>query len=127
MPADPAKKRQRKVEKVIEQWAPQEQWRKFKPCTLCGGLFCVNNYEDRRSRTPKVFGRPICPWCSSRKGKLRMAEHILVERVADLPCLNNWEGDPFDDDPSCKCVRCVANRIVISQRRKEIREDPSRR
>jgi hypothetical protein len=55
-----------------------------------------------------------------------MIEHIVFERVADLACLNN-PGDPFYDDPNCKCVRCIANRVIISDRRKELREDPARR
>lgn len=122
MPGDRAKSRERKLKKLQEQWSGQQKWI-YKKCELCGTKFVVNNYEDRRPRTPRIFKRICCPWCQGRRGKLRMAEHILVERMADLKCLNNWDGDPHDDDPDCKCVRCIANRLLIKQAQKEYRED----
>lgn len=125
MPGDRARSRERKLKAIEAITDNYLVWGIFKECALCGRDFLVNNYEDRRPRTPKIFKRPVCPWCSERRGKLRLAEHILVERMADLRCLNNWNGDPHDDNPDCKCVRCIANRLIINQRRKEIRENDS--
>lgn len=111
MPGDRAKSRERKLKKIQEQWGGQEgQWRKFKRCELCGFLFCVNNYEDRRSRTPKAFGRPICAWCSSHKGRRRMQEHILFERMVAHGCMFS-DYDPAPDPEVCKCLFCIARRV----------------
>lgn len=127
MPGDRAKSRERKLRALAQSPGGPEDWRRYKTCELCGLSFVVNNYEDRKSRTPRIFKRICCPWCASRRGKRRMVEHIVFERVANLRCLNNWDGDPFDDDPDCKCVRCIANRVIISDLRKEHREDHSTR
>lgn len=124
MPGDRAKSRERKLKQLTKQWSGEQQWI-YRRCELCGQRFVVNDYEDKRPRTPRIHNRICCPWCASRRGKLRMAEHILVERLADLRCINNWDGDPHDDDPDCKCPRCVANRLIIAQRKKELREDRS--
>lgn len=118
MPGDRAKSRERKAKRLVEQWGG-EDWRIWKTCELCGIRFVVNNWPDKKPRTPRIFKRIVCAWCRGRRGKLRMAEHILVERMADLQCLNN-PGDTHDDDPDCKCVRCIANRLIISARQKEL-------
>ena len=41
-------------------------WQKKVMCEYCGFQMVVNNYEDRKSRTPKFFGLPICPSCDPR-------------------------------------------------------------
>lgn len=123
MPGDRDKARRRKLKALDEAPGGVEDWRRYKTCELCGTLFVVNDYEDRRSRTPRILKRVCCPWCEGRRGRRRMIEHVVFERLADLPCLNNRGGDPFEDDPDCKCLRCIANRVIISDRRKELGED----
>lgn len=66
MPGDRVKARRRKAERLVEQWSPQEEWRKFKTCELCQQPFCVNNYSDRQPRTPRYRSRISCPWCIGR-------------------------------------------------------------
>lgn len=43
-----------------------DSWKKYKNCGYCDRLIMVNNYDDRKSRTPKMFGLVICPWCEPR-------------------------------------------------------------
>lgn len=105
MPGDRAKSRERKLKKIQEQWSGQQQWI-YKKCELCGESFVVNNYEDRRPRTPRIFKRICCPWCAGRRGKLRMAEHILVERLAVHGCESEVAM------PMCKCLPCIARRLT---------------
>lgn len=41
-------------------------WHKKVMCEYCGFQMVVNNYPDRKSRTPKFFGLPICVQCDPR-------------------------------------------------------------
>lgn len=106
MPGDRAKSRQRKAERAVEQWSGGPSWHIFKRCELCGRDFVVNNWEDKKPRTPRIFKRVCCPWCRGRRGKLRMAEHILIERLA----LHGCEEEVAM--PMCKCLPCIARRLM---------------
>lgn len=41
-------------------------WKKYKDCGYCGRTIMVNNYDDKKSRTPMFLGLVICPWCEPR-------------------------------------------------------------
>lgn len=41
-------------------------WMIHKACDYCGYSMVVNNYEDRKPRTPKFMGLVICPRCDPR-------------------------------------------------------------
>lgn len=111
MPSDRAKSRQRKLKAIEAVNDNYLVWGIFKKCALCGRDFLVNNYEDRKPRTPKIFKRPVCPWCSERNGRLRLAEHILVERMIAYGC-EFQDYDPPPDPAKCKCLFCIARRLM---------------
>lgn len=114
MPGDRVKSRERKAQRAIEQWGGGPSWHIFKRCELCGHDFVVNNWEDKRPRTPRIFKRVCCPWCAGRRGKLRMAEHILVERMAAHGCeFQDYAYPVLRTDPTtCKCLFCIARRLI---------------
>lgn len=72
----------RKIKRILDD--QDRSWMKYKECDLCGESIVINNYPDHRPRTPKVLKRVCCPWCEDRNGKRRMAEKIIVERLADI-------------------------------------------
>lgn len=41
-------------------------WLVWKHCGYCDRSICVNNYDDRKARTPKFMGFIICPVCDPR-------------------------------------------------------------
>lgn len=41
-------------------------WKKYADCEYCDRTIMVNNYDDRKSRTPRFLGLVICPWCDPR-------------------------------------------------------------
>lgn len=41
-------------------------WKRYADCEYCGRTIMVNNYDDRKSRTPRFLGLVICPWCEPR-------------------------------------------------------------
>lgn len=41
-------------------------WQVWKTCEYCGRSICINNYDDRKSRTPRFLGMVICVWCDPR-------------------------------------------------------------
>ena len=43
-----------------------QSWHIKVMCEYCGFQMVVNNYPDKKSRTPKFFGLPICPMCDPR-------------------------------------------------------------
>lgn len=43
-----------------------KSWQIWKKCEYCDRDVCVNNYDDRKPRTPKFMGLVICPWCDPR-------------------------------------------------------------
>ena len=43
-----------------------QSWKRYKNCEYCGRSIMVNNYDDKKSRTPKFLGLVICPWCDPR-------------------------------------------------------------
>lgn len=41
-------------------------WMVYKQCGYCDRRICVNNYDDRKSRTPMFMGFIVCPYCDPR-------------------------------------------------------------
>lgn len=93
-------------------------WQKFKLCYFCGRSFCVNNYPDRKPRTPKFQKQPICPWCDCRSstGKVKNIpkyKTLMSRIVADIvvtdrkTCLID-EGVGGD----CTCMLCKLGRVL---------------
>lgn len=41
-------------------------WKVYKTCGYCSRDIMVNNYPDRKTRTPMFLGLVICPWCDPR-------------------------------------------------------------
>lgn len=98
-----------------------------KECQFCGRTIVVNNYSDRKPRTPKIFDMAICPWCDPRHtddrwiAKPRIAKPVLwrtiasvriAMKVARMGCLRALiEGRDSTPNPAeCKCPGCVASK-----------------
>lgn len=43
-----------------------QSWKKYANCDYCSRRIMVNNYDDKKSRTPRFLGLIICPWCDPR-------------------------------------------------------------
>lgn len=41
-------------------------WKRYANCDYCGRQIMVNNYDDKKSRTPRFLGLVICAWCDPR-------------------------------------------------------------
>lgn len=89
MPGDREKSGQRKIARIMD--LNDRSWLRHKTCELCEREFCVNNWPDQKSRTPRVMKRICCPSCQHANGKRRMAEKILVERLAKVESLTSGE------------------------------------
>lgn len=48
-----------------------QSWHIYKDCDYCRRSICVNNYADRKTRTPKFLGLVCCPWCDPRASEDR--------------------------------------------------------
>jgi hypothetical protein len=94
----------------------------YKLCEICERPFCINNWDDKKKRTPRMFKFIICPDCDPRhpddrymkegwrilqKHKLRIVRYAQVTRAMSLkPCLY------IDYRPNCKCAACVAGKLM---------------
>ena len=94
-------------------------WMRYADCFFCGNRSCVNNYDDMKSRTPRMFGHVICPQCDPRtmqsrwmdKPVIRVKERYrtiasvaLAEKLAKSECLKKGKK-------KCKCLPCLARKI----------------
>lgn len=98
-------------------------WKIWKDCEFCGRSICVNNYEDRKSRTPKLAGKVICPWCTpisaidhkTVKNKIKyrtLMSWALVEKLADMNyCFKDPEFAEERQAQGCKCLGCSAVKL----------------
>lgn len=95
---------------------------KYKLCDFCGRSIMINNYADGKSRTPRwrKTQMVICPWCNplSYQDKVikpslykTIQSRVIVERLAEMNFCFTTKGEPLDD-LICKCVGCVAHRLV---------------
>lgn len=93
----------------------------YKQCGICGNKFCVNNWLDHKSRTPRLGGFVICPDCDPRHledrylregyrilhpRRLRLVRMAQITRaMATQPCMKLG-------DKKCKCPSCTARKVV---------------
>lgn len=92
-----------------------------KACEICGIDMVVNNWDDKKSRTPKFLGFVVCVDCDPRavdehylkEGyKIMFPRRLRVIRLAQVTralarhgCLKPMEG------VTCKCAGCAAGRL----------------
>lgn len=105
----------------------EEKWQElinsdavWKTCDICGRANMVNNWPDRKPRTPKIYGFVVCVECDPRhyddrymkegyrilhKDRLRIIQLARVTRAtAKEKCLSGRQG--------CKCHHCAAARLM---------------
>ena len=104
-----ALRRQRKVAESLD-----TSWKKYARCKICRRAFVANNYSDRKVRLShlKIGGKLTCPWCFHRDGKFVVQLMLIAEKVANVEmsfCHTAAEERPR---PDCKCLACVAGRIL---------------
>lgn len=94
----------------------------YKLCEICGQPFCINNWDDKKPRTPKFKDFVICGGCDPRplgqrylkqgytivyRDRLRVVQIAQVTRaLARRACLRL---NPTDDD--CRCASCTARKL----------------
>lgn len=101
----------------------------YKRCDICDAPFCVNNWEDRKARTPRFKGFVVCPNCDPRAvpdrymkegyrviwpGRLRVIRYAQVTRaMGKHGCINKVgpEGEEWTE-PTCKCAGCAARKLM---------------
>ena len=100
-----------------------------KNCDICGRDIVVNNWPDRKSRTPKFKSFVICPWCDPRHPedrylkegyrilhpeRLRVIRFAQVTRAMSLHGCINKEGPEGEDWPpeNCKCAGCASRKLM---------------
>lgn len=90
-------------------------------CEVCGSSMVINNWPDKKKRTPKYKELVICPECDPRhpadrylkkgyrvlhKRRVRITTLALIARAAShQPCAKGT----FDAD--CRCHTCIARRL----------------
>ena len=95
----------------------------YKVCDICAEPFCVNNWPDGKSRTPKFKGFVICGGCDPRpiddrflkegyrivwQNRLRVIRLAQVTRaLARYGCLKSKEYLG-----TCKCAGCAAVKLM---------------
>ena len=80
---------------------------------------CVNNYDDKVERVPKMYGVPICPQCDPRtmttrwdkepvirvRQKYRTTTAVAIARkLAHEGCLKKGKK-------KCRCLSCKAGKL----------------
>lgn len=93
----------------------------WKQCEVCGLKIMVNNWADRKPRTPRIGGLIVCPSCDPRHSEdrymkegyrilhprrvqvIRMAQ--ITRAMATQPCMKNGKK-------KCKCPACTARKVV---------------
>lgn len=112
----------KRTEVYLEGVSPYpSSWEQIKkPCDFCGLEIVVNNFPDKRPRTPKLWGMVICVDCDPRhiddRWKKKGARVIHPRRL--LKCqsvrltklLAKRGCDHEEHDP--KCFACVAKKVV---------------
>jgi len=99
----------------------------YKLCDICQQPFCVNNWDDRKPRTPKYKGFIVCHMCDPRPipdrfmkegyrivypGRLRVIRLAQVTRaLARRGCIvPDWHKNYGDEN--CKCAGCAAVKLM---------------
>lgn len=93
----------------------------WKQCEVCGSEICVNNWPDKKNRTPKYKGLIVCPECDPRHPEdrymkegyrvlhRRRARIIALARIAQAasqkPCVKG------DFGTNCRCFSCTARKF----------------
>lgn len=105
---------------------PDEHIRKN--CDVCGDSMIVNNWPDKKPRTPKFKGLIVCVGCDPRSAaqrylkegyqvihpdRLRIIKLALITKWASTQrCLKNPDEPGLGTFvPNCKCVTCVAGQL----------------
>lgn len=93
---------------------------KYKFCDICDRPFCINNYPDGKSRTPRMYRFVICADCDPRhpddrwlekprilhRHKLRIVRFAQITRALTVrPCSKKGEMP-------CKCPECTAGKLM---------------
>jgi hypothetical protein len=104
---------------------PSQAELKHKNCDICGLDIVVNNWPDRKSRTPKFKDFVVCTECDPRyiddrllgiqlpvkvnRRRMRILNLARVVRaLAKHGCL--LHGDDWEK-PGCKCAGCAAIKL----------------
>ena len=98
----------------------------YKQCQVCHYKFVVNNWDDRKSRTPRLAGLIVCAKCDPRHVDDRhlktgyrilhpdrlfiFKQALLTQNVAAGKCLNKPKKGK--KPKGCKCVRCQARKLL---------------
>lgn len=127
---DPAKVTRRDFAAVSPKRYPmtKERWNSlmnsdqiWKICEVCGKAMIVNNWPDKRPRTPKLFDFIVCPRCDPRhpddrgmkKGyRIMFPDRLRILRMMQVTRAVAKHGCLKDNEEGCKCAGCVAPKIL---------------
>lgn len=93
---------------------------KYKHCDFCGRSIVINNYPDKKSRTPRwrKTNMVICPWCNPTTYMdtvtnptlyKTIMSRVIVERLAAMDYCFKDGGEAH---PVCKCLGCGAKKLM---------------
>lgn len=100
----------------------------YKLCDVCAIPFCVNNWDDRKARTPRFKGFVVCSNCDPRAvpdrymkegyrviwpGRLRVIRYAQITRAMSIYGCINMEGPEGEgwSPTNCKCAGCAAQKF----------------
>ena len=94
----------------------------WKMCDICGLLICVNNYEDRKARTPRFRDFIVCGDCDPRaiddrweKKHYRIAHRRRLRIIQMAQVARAMKSKPCSTDKDdCTCVSCVARKLFFA-------------
>lgn len=99
----------------MEETFPEEEWGQ---CSICRGA-ALKRY------LPEYMGKTMCAWCKTRNGRRLARYTIFIEAVAKKDCMNDehdgeiyfsaggpWSKPEYYCNLDCKCMPCVARRIL---------------
>jgi hypothetical protein len=108
----------------------------YRYCDICGLKICINNWPDKKPRTPRIFDLVICVDCDPRwwadrykakgyriafKRRLRVVNMARIVRAAArhgcIRPVEKWD-QPVDEDgiPVCNCFGCAAMKLYSPHR-----------
>ena len=101
----------------------------YRRCDICLEPFCVNNWPDRKPRTPKFKDFIVCHLCDPRPiddrfmkqgyrivwpARLRVIRYAQITRaLARRGCIVPDWHENFGSD-NCKCAGCAAVKLMGS-------------
>lgn len=90
----------------------------YRLCEVCARPMCVTNGVDRKPRTPKLKKIAICPSCDPRHPEdrhLHASYRVLHPdrlRIFKMYLVTRMVMTRDDSHGDCKCIHCVARRII---------------